>query len=148
MCYAFIPHNFLVIKVCNQGKTLCSPCILLLAVLLLWCLTLIPCTPAVRVPQHSIFPRMKLHNSFPSLCTLQICISKCVQIVHTLAFCVSNEQCKITVHHECKCIDKDTLSGQFCSLKKYVSLLVARLMHVHQCNKSKKEIIYINCFNM
>ena len=26
--YICIPHNFLVINVCNQGKTLCSPCII------------------------------------------------------------------------------------------------------------------------
>jgi len=25
--YVCIPRNFLVISVCNQGKTLCSPCI-------------------------------------------------------------------------------------------------------------------------
>jgi len=25
--YVCIPRSFLVIKVCNQGKTLCSPCI-------------------------------------------------------------------------------------------------------------------------
>jgi len=24
--YVFIPRSFLVIHVCNQGKTLCSPC--------------------------------------------------------------------------------------------------------------------------
>jgi hypothetical protein len=34
--YVFIPRSFLVINVCNQGKTLCSPCIsILLAVLAL-----------------------------------------------------------------------------------------------------------------
>jgi len=26
--YVFIPCSFLVLDVCNQGKTLCSPCIL------------------------------------------------------------------------------------------------------------------------
>jgi len=31
----FIPRSFLVIKVCNQGKTLCSPCIL--GEYFLWC---------------------------------------------------------------------------------------------------------------
>jgi hypothetical protein len=25
--YVCIPHSFLVINVCNQGKTLCSPCL-------------------------------------------------------------------------------------------------------------------------
>ena len=26
--YIYIPHSFLVINVCNHGKTFCSPCIL------------------------------------------------------------------------------------------------------------------------
>jgi hypothetical protein len=34
MLYVCIPRSFLVINVCNQGKTLCSPCIIILTTVL------------------------------------------------------------------------------------------------------------------
>jgi len=53
--YILIPRSFLVINICNQGKTLCSPCIYIPSLVGTW----------ISINVAPILDQMALVHNFP-----------------------------------------------------------------------------------